>query len=133
MTRSFQCTQNGIASASAFLDEVLSSVDPAKLSPLHIVLDEACSNIVNHSDASSFEIEIAPRDGGAVLTFADDGKPYNPLAHEDPDTSAPAEKRPIGGLGIMIIKKLASAVSYRRANNHNFLTVDCTFGAAKKA
>lgn len=133
MTRSFQCTQDGIAAASAFLDEALSDVDPARLSPLHIVIDEACSNVVKHSGASSFEVEIAPRDGGAVLVFADDGTPYDPLAHEDPDTSAPAEKRPIGGLGIMIIKRLATAVSYRRENNQNFLTVDCSFGAARKA
>ena len=59
-----------------------------------------------------------------ALTFVDDGVPYNPLAHADPDTTASAEDRPIGGLGIMIVKKLASSVSYRRVGSRNVLVVE---------
>ena len=49
--------------------------------------------------------------------------PYNPLAHADPDTSLAADERPIGGLGILMVKKLADSVSYLRKYNRNFVTV----------
>ena len=67
---------------------------------------------------------VDEREGKILLTFMDDGTPYNPLSHEDPDTAMPAEKRPIGGLGIMLVKKMASAVSYHRTNNRNFFVVE---------
>ena len=131
---SFPPTQEGIASASAFLDETLGrfaskplNFQTSKLSTLHIILDEICSNIVKHSGASGFEVdvELLADPAGVKLAFIDDGVPYDPLSHEDPDTSLPAEKRPIGGLGIMMVKKMADSVSYERLHDHNSLTVVC--------
>ena len=124
--RSFQPSQDGIAAASAFLDECVSASFPALAAALHVILDEVCSNIVRHSGASGFEldVELLSDPPGVKLTFVDDGTPYNPLAHEDPDTSLPAENRPIGGLGIMMVKKMASSVSYHRAHDRNFLEVE---------
>jgi len=123
LVRSFPPTQAGISSASDFLDEVLADIGTLALSPLHIILDEVCSNIVKHSDATVFELDISSNGGETTLTFVDDGSPYDPLSHEDPDTSLPAGERPIGGLGIMMVKKLASSVTYRRTHNRNFLIV----------
>ena len=57
------------------------------------------------------------------LRFIDDGAPYDPLAHTDPDTTLSAEERPIGGLGIMMVKKIADAVTYSRDGDRNTLTV----------
>ena len=57
------------------------------------------------------------------LTFIDDGVPYDPLMHKDPDTSLPAEERPIGGLGIMMVRKMSDSMSYERNHDHNYLTV----------
>ena len=136
-SRSFPPTQEGIAGASAYLDEIIAQEDArregesaprfAALSPsLHIILDEICSNIVKHSGASGFEIDIGVEEEplGVKMTFTDDGVAYNPLAHADPDTSLPAGKRPIGGLGILMVKRMASSLTYRRARNRNFLTVE---------
>ena len=129
-SRSFPPTQDGIASASDFLDETLGRVkDDAQavaLGPaLHVILDELCSNIVKHSGASGFEvdIEMLDRPRGVKLVFTDDGTPYDPLSHADPDTTLPAEMRPIGGLGILMVKKMSNAMSYSRAHNRNILTV----------
>jgi sigma-B regulation protein RsbU (phosphoserine phosphatase) len=123
LVRSFPPTQAGISAASDFLDEVLADIGTLALSPLHIILDEVCSNIVKHSDATVFELDISSNGGETTLTFVDDGSPYDPLSHEDPDTSLPAGERPIGGLGIMMVKKLASSVAYRRTHNRNFFIV----------
>ena len=122
--RSFVPSAEGIAAASAFLDEVVEA-EPADLSALHVIVDEICSNVVRHSGASGFEIsvELTGEPEGVTLTFIDDGVAYNPLSHADPDTSLPAEKRPIGGLGILLVKNMSDSMSYRRVNDRNFLTV----------
>ena len=61
--------------------------------------------------------------GGVKLMFVDDGSPYDPLSHEDPDTALPAAERPIGGLGIMMVKKMTDSIKYERKHDRNFLTV----------
>ena len=126
-SRSFPPTQAGVSSASDFLDEVLSAeASVAGLAPvLHVILDEICSNIVKHSGASGFEVDVDVSDNppSASITFTDDGAAYDPLAHADPDTTLPAEKRPIGGLGILMVKKMADSVKYGRVRMRNVLTV----------
>ena len=123
-SRSFPPSQQGIADASDFLDESLQDL-PALMPMSHIILDEICSNIVKHSGASGFEmdVEILSKPSGVKLTFIDDGVAYNPLLHLDPDTTLPAEMRSIGGLGIMMVKKIASSVAYNRTHNRNFLVI----------
>ena len=133
--RTFPPTQEGIAQASAFLDETIDEIGAtaadraprlAALGPtLHIVLDEIASNIVKHSGATGFSVEVAfPSDpAGVQLVFSDDGAPYDPLAHADPDTALSAEERPIGGLGILMVKKMSDSVTYERVRDRNVLTV----------
>jgi len=144
--RTFAPTSVGIAAASDWLDEVVAghSADVSEASDanredgegaaarltaiapaLHIFLDEICSNIVKHSGASGFEIDIEfLNDPASVkIVFVDDGKPYDPLTHEDPDTTLPAEDRPIGGLGILMVRKMSNSMSYMRKFDRNFLTV----------
>lgn len=126
-SRSFPPTQEGVAGASTYLDEVIEGTNLSSLSPkLHIILDEICSNIVKHSRASGFEVNIGidMATSTVKLTFSDDGMAYDPLSHADPDTTLPAEDRPIGGLGLMMVKKMSSSLSYRRAHCHNVLTVE---------
>ena len=123
-SRSFPPTKEGIAAVSAFIDEVIAAPF-SELAALHVIADEMCSNIVRHSGATGFEVKVEIEDdlSGITLTFVDDGVEYDPLAHADPDTTLPAEKRPIGGLGIMLVKKMSDSISYRRAHSRNILVV----------
>ncbi len=143
--RTFPPTQEGISSASDWLDGVVAGglghnaegrgepggggLAPEAFGPfmssLHIILDEMCSNIVKHSGASGFEVEVEllADPSGVKLTFIDDGVPYDPLSHKDPDTSIPAAERAIGGLGIMMVKKMADSMVYKRVHDRNYLTV----------
>ena len=131
-SRSFPPRQEGIADASKFLDEMIdrsAEQEPGLLSvapSLHVILDEICSNIVKHSGASGFEVDIEIKDSPleVKMSFVDDGIAYDPLAHVDPDTTLSAEERPIGGLGILMVKKLASSISYSRVHAHNILAVE---------
>ena len=142
----FPATQDGIAAASTFLDNCVERISEDRHGPtdagrevpndlvarlpslapaLHVILDEICSNIVKHSGASGFEVdfEMLAEPGGVKLMFVDDGSPYDPLSHEDPDTALPAAERPIGGLGIMMVKKMTDSIKYERKHDRNFLTV----------
>ena len=126
--RSFPNVQAGIAEASDWLDAEIKA-PPAKMAALHVVLDEICSNIVKHSGAANFEVAIEPANDppGVTLIFSDDGKPYDPLQHADPDITLPAEERPIGGLGILMVRKMSSPVTYAREQGRNVMRATIRF------
>ena len=124
--RRFTVAQSGIAEASAWLDEWIEKAEvDGQSAALHVIIDEICSNIVKHSGASYFELGLSRLLGpsGVKMEFIDDGVAYNPLSHEDPDTTLPASKRPIGGLGIMMVKKMSRSMDYERVHDCNVLTV----------
>ena len=135
VARRFPVSQESVAAASVFLDEWLATLSDGRaaenqapetlsLSPtLHVILDEISSNILKHSGASEFEVELAEESDGARIVFRDDGTAYNPLAHDDPDVTLSAEMRPIGGLGIFMVRRMAKELSYARESGCNVLTV----------
>ena len=57
------------------------------------------------------------------ITFADSGKPYNPLEKLDPDVTLSAEERSIGGLGIFMVKKSMDDMRYEYKDGQNILTI----------
>jgi anti-sigma regulatory factor (Ser/Thr protein kinase) len=94
--------------------------------PLHLALDEILSNIVRHAYAEGGqgrEIEVGFRlkDGVVELTLLDDGLAFDPLTAPQPDTTGPAEDRPVGGLGIFLLRKLMDHVEYERQAGRNRL------------
>lgn len=91
---------------------------------IDIVIDEIFSNIAKFAYApghgkAAVRIETASRE--AVITFSDSGKQYDPLKQEAPDITSPLEKREIGGLGLMIVKKMMDDVQYAYRNGQNIL------------
>ena len=58
-----------------------------------------------------------------TIQFLDHGKPYNPLAKEDPDITLSAEERQIGGLGIFMVKKSMDSLDYEYQDGKNILTI----------
>lgn len=68
-------------------------------------------------------IEILSDPAAVKITFADGGIPYDPLAKEDPDITLSAEERPIGGLGIYMVKKTMDEVSYKYKDGQNAFTM----------
>ena len=83
-------------------------------------------------DEKAFRSDAILLDAGCVissrLVISDDGKPFDPLAKRDPDTTLSAAERDIGGLGILIVKKTMSPVTYRRRNGNNILTMGKDYG-----
>jgi anti-sigma regulatory factor (Ser/Thr protein kinase) len=57
------------------------------------------------------------------VTFEDSGIPFNPLQKEEPDLTIPMREKKIGGLGIMLVRKLMDEVQYAYIDGKNRLTI----------
>lgn len=57
----------------------------------------------------------------SVIEFIDNGRPFNPLTMESPDTMIPVEDRDVGGLGIFLVKKMVNEVKYNFLDGKNIL------------
>jgi len=94
---------------------------------LQIVVEELVTNVIDYGGVPAGEpaatVELAVADGVLTMVLSDCGREYNPLLREDPDTTLPAEERPIGGLGVHFCKKLTDAQSYARVDGKNVLTL----------
>lgn len=93
-----------------------------------IAIDELFGNIARYAYSPDvgkatvrFEVEDEPM--SVIITFIDNGKPFNPLSSAEPDTHALAEDRPIGGLGIFLVKKTMTMVEYEYRNGQNILKI----------
>ena len=80
-------------------------------------------NIVNHSGATFAELAFSEQGGEIILQFTDDGMPYNPLLRPAPDLTLSAEDRSIGGLGVLMIKRMTDRQTYAYWEGHNRLTL----------
>lgn len=58
------------------------------------------------------------------IRLADSGTPYDPLSKKDPDITLSADERPIGGLGIYMVKKSMDSVSYEYTDGQNIFTME---------
>ncbi|MCL1806983.1 MAG: ATP-binding protein [Oscillospiraceae bacterium] len=105
----------------AFIEAELASVPDKVLSQIAIAAEEIFVNIAHYAYApETGGAVVRVRSGGEItIEFEDGGKPYNPLAKEDPDVTLGAEERKIGGLGVYMVKKMMDSVEYRRDNGKN--------------
>ena len=122
-TEEFTANAESLAPALAFVRKALAGVDAKTVAAMLNAADEVTSNIVNHSGAKGYRIEVERTADRVRLRFSDDGKPYNPLSHVDPDTHAAIEDRPIGGLGLVVVKRLADRMAYASEDGRNVLTL----------
>lgn len=94
---------------------------------INLALEEAFTNLVKYAykdeDPHSIEIQFERKTDRVVITLIDDSPPYDPTGKEDPDVSLSAEERPIGGLGIFLIKKLMDEVEYKQVGNLNHFII----------
>ncbi len=92
---------------------------------VNLVLEELGVNVVNYSsDASEIAISLASDEHAVSVEIVDDGPPFNPLADAaEPDLDAPLEDRPIGGLGIHLVREMMDELHYSREEGKNRLAM----------
>jgi len=98
----------------------------ARIGELDLLIEEIFMNVCRHGypDGSQGVVDLAysvPAAGELSVEVADQGVEFNPLTAALPDVTLSLEDRPIGGLGIFLVKRLAPSIAYRRDRDWNRL------------
>lgn len=125
-----EATLENIPTVTDFVDAELEALDcPMKAQmQIDIAIDELFGNIAHYAydpatGPATVRVEVERDPLAVVITFIDNGKPYDPLAAADPDTTLSAEAREIGGLGVFLVKKTMDDVQYAYRDGKNILII----------
>jgi anti-sigma regulatory factor (Ser/Thr protein kinase) len=92
-----------------------------------VALDEVVTNIVRHAFDSEgghdILLGITADRGFVTAVVEDDGPPFDLRTVAPADIEAPIERRPIGGLGVHLVRSLTHGLEYRREGARNILTL----------
>ena len=123
-------TVENIGAVTDFVNEQLEALDcPIKARmQIDIAIDELFGNIAHYAyhpkiGDATVRVEVIQEPLSVVVTFIDQGVPFDPLKKEDPDTGLSAEERDIGGLGIFMVKKSMDEISYVHRDGKNILSI----------
>jgi sigma-B regulation protein RsbU (phosphoserine phosphatase) len=92
-----------------------------------LMLEELLSNVISYAYTDDLEhtieikFELSAND--LMITIEDDGIPFNPFTIAPPDTSLPLEDRPIGGVGIHLVRSVMDRFDYERRGKRNIVTL----------
>lgn len=100
---------------------------PAITNEIELTLEEWLTNVFNYGLRTTVDPQVAVsiREEGdhARIEVRDNGPAFNPLEQKDPDLTIPAEERPIGGLGIFMMRRLSSKMLHQREGDWNCLVL----------
>ena len=119
-----------ISKLATFIDEIGEefSLAPDVVFNLNLVLEEAVVNVINYAypkEAHQFiYLSATLHDGSIVFVLTDTGKEFDPTQAPEADITLSAEERPIGGLGIFLIRQIMNEVKYQRIDGKNVLTLE---------
>lgn len=123
-------TVENIEAVTDFVNEQLEALDcPVKAQmQIDIAIDELFGNIAHYAynpdvGEATVRVEVMEEPLSVVITFIDQGVPFDPLDAQEPDTSLSAQERSIGGLGIYMVKKSMDEITYAYENGRNILSI----------
>ena len=98
-----------------------------RMRKLQLAVEEHLTNILAYAYEDGLDHEILLRAqwqvGCLAIQIEDDGRAFNPLDRPPPEVTLPLDQRPIGGLGIHMMRRSVDAVEYRRQANRNILSL----------
>ncbi len=128
-----EATPENIDTVIAFVEEQLEEYGCGmkEQMAIDVAVDELFANIAHYAynpetGYATVRIDVIKEPLSVEITFIDNGISYDPLAKIDPDTSLSVEDRPIGGMGIFIVKKSMDLVNYEYKDGKNVLTIKKT-------
>ena len=122
-----------IPELSEFIDGIGEELDMemSMIMSLNLALEEAVVNVMEYAYAPGTQgdvcIEVAANETQIVFIISDSGIPFDPTKKEKVDTTLSAEERPIGGLGIHLVREIMDSVNYEYKDNKNILTLSKKF------
>ena len=127
MEKVFEASIEKLPEVLEFAEEQMNKADcPMKVViQVNIALEEIFVNVAHYAypdGAGAAKIGIEAGDGKVTVRIEDNGFPFDPLEHSDPDVTLSIEERGIGGLGIYMVKQSMDEVTYSYENGKNVLT-----------
>lgn len=108
-----------------------SGMDPSLAMSVNLALEEAVTNVLLYAypegEDAVAHIEARTSAGSVTIILTDSGTPFDPTAAAPADTSLGVEERPIGGLGIFLVRQIMDSVNYRYEGGMNILTMTKNF------
>ncbi len=118
-----------IPQLSAFIDTFAeeAGIDFSLVMSLQLALEEAVVNVMEYAypKGTMGKVLITASVEGDDLEFviSDSGKAFDPTAKAEVNVDLGVEDRPIGGLGIHLVRNIMDSVAYERKNGKNILTL----------
>jgi len=112
-----------------FIDVVCeeAGIDMSVTMSLNLAIEEAVVNVMSYAYPEGVEgfVTINAHADARQLTFVitDTGTPFDPTTQGEIDTTLSAEERPIGGLGIHLVRQIMDSIHYEYADGKNILTL----------
>ena len=103
------------------------NIAPSVVKSIRLAVEEAVVNVMDYAYPANVvgKINIRALSDGETLEFviSDSGVAFDPTEALEADTSLSANDRPIGGLGILLVRELMDSINYERINGRNVLTL----------
>ncbi|MEW5735665.1 MAG: ATP-binding protein [Thermodesulfobacteriota bacterium] len=133
VARTFPNDLSQLAGLTELVSEAADIMDVHQrcLFELTLAVEEIFTNIVKYAfdDKAPHTIRVSMEKVGErvlVTRFEDDGKPFDPTRAAEPDLNLPVELRPVGKLGIFLVKKIMDSMTYERVEGKNVITLTKT-------
>ena len=114
---------------SGFVDRIRKENDlaPALAARIHLALEEAVCNVIMYAypegTAGTLDLDAVREGNRLQFTLSDRGKAFDPTAVPEADLTTRVEDRPIGGLGIHLVRSIMDSIRYKRLDGMNVLTM----------
>lgn len=125
---------NEVARLNEFIDQIAASLqlDASLAMGLNLALEEAVVNVMSYAypegKVGMVNIEASADDDNLSFVISDSGIPFDPTMKEEADTTLSVEERPIGGLGIFLVRQLMDTINYERIDGKNVLRLNKRIG-----
>jgi serine/threonine-protein kinase RsbW len=101
------------------------NLPPAEAATFELALEEVFVNVVMHGASAGpvprVEVTLLLLGNRLTMMVEDNGLEFDPTSLPPPDVTASAASRPIGGLGVFLVRQMMDAVSYERVGGCNRL------------
>ena len=118
-----------VSKLTPFIEDIVDDMgyDSSETMKLNLAIEEAVVNVMSYAypEGSYGEVivEAQASDDNIKFVITDKGVPFDPTKSDAADTTLSAEERPVGGLGIHLVKNLMDTVKYERVDDMNVLTL----------
>ena len=121
---------DAISEMSIFIDTICEELgfDMMTTMNLNLAIEEAVVNVVNYAypkgTYGEVNLDVQADNQKFTIVIRDSGTPFDPTKQKEVDTTLSAEERPIGGLGIHLVRQIMDKISYQYTDKQNILKLE---------